>query len=197
MQRHQLCYHSLVSTNIKTSIRQQLEFEVPPNRKDQDGTNLGRNIIVDANVGFEFEGQKSNFILTRWRWNSLVSTANVSKMPSWDIIGKIMETKRRLDSLELRKKGHFAPRRRHACYVTKTFELIAKQLALVQASFASFPGVNCEYTLDSLFRLWLQPQREWTTNISGQLSRSYAHNTRWMQLIRYWKIKHWDQQNAE
>lgn len=110
MQRHQLCYHSLVSTNIKTSIRQQLEFEVPPNRKDQDGTNLGRNIIVDANVGFEFEGQKSNFILTRWRWNSLVSTANVSKMPSWDIIGKIMETKRRLDSLELQKKGHFAPK---------------------------------------------------------------------------------------
>lgn len=110
MQRHQLCYHSLVSTNIKTSIRQQLEFEVPRNRKDQDGTNLGRNIIVDANVGFEFEGQKSNFILTRWRWNSLVSTANVSKMPSWDIIGKIMETKRRLDSLELQKKGHFAPK---------------------------------------------------------------------------------------
>lgn len=37
-------------------------------------------------------------------------TANVSKMPSWDTIGKIMETKRRLDSLELRKKEHFAPK---------------------------------------------------------------------------------------
>lgn len=37
-------------------------------------------------------------------------TANFSKMPSWDIIGKIMETKRRLDSLELRKKEHFAPK---------------------------------------------------------------------------------------
>lgn len=44
-------------------------------RKDQMAQNLDETLLLLANVGFEFEGQESSFILNRWRWNSRVSNS--------------------------------------------------------------------------------------------------------------------------
>ena len=89
---------SCINTCVSFDLRQRISFRRTWNLdrtvarnsrrwKDQMAQTLHETLLLLANVGFEFEGQKSSFILNRWRW------IDVLKMPSWDTIRKSMEVK--------------------------------------------------------------------------------------------------------